>query len=205
MPSSPANTFNNLMITKDNVAGATYTCTLNNDLTINGDLILSNTQNAGTNALNIGNNATVRTIIIYGSLKNSAGCSLGVSAFNVLHNLTIFGDLINSGTIDLNNNAANAANTQGAARITFKGATNNIVSINATTAFYDFWIDKGVDQTPILEVFSTSPVAPFQGYSSPKYSINLVSGTLKLGTNINVPLVVSGGNFDISTNSNNKA
>lgn len=205
MPTSPANTFNNLLITKDNPSGATLNCTLNNNLTVNGDLVLSNTQNTGTLALKIGNNTTSRAIDINGSLEVKEGCSFGVSSFNVVHTVTIFGDLINTGTVDLNNNAPNANNTQGAARITFKGATDNIVSINATTAFYDFWVDKGVDQTPLLEVYSSAPVTPFEGYNSPKYSVNLVSGTLKLGTNINVPIVVSGGNFDISSNRDNKA
>jgi hypothetical protein len=206
MPSSPANTFNNLMLTKDDASASTYLMVLSNDLTVNSDLTLSNTSGLGTNALNIGNNTTARTITINGNLKNYTGCSVGVSAFNAVHSLYIYGDLVNTGKVDLNNNSANANNSQGAARITFKGAANNTVSINANTAFYDFSVDKGVDQSPVLEVVSDAPVSPFEGYSSPKYSINLISGTLKLSTNINVPKVmVPGGNFDISTNADNKA
>jgi hypothetical protein len=81
------------------------------------------------------------------------------------HSIILYGDFTNNGTVRFTNLAypiydAFPPNTVGAtsgfATVYFRGATHNILTCNNTTDFYNLVLDKGVDQSYSLAVYSSA-------------------------------------------------
>ena len=183
------------------------------NMSVNGNFAVG----AGCN-IRVNNFATAHTI------PNPALAStLPLPAYPV-HTLTLNGDLTNNGTVrftglpsPLDNayylltTTASGGVNYGDVQVYFKGSTDNTLTCNGTTDFFRVVLEKGIDQTKILEVNSSSTsnfalYAPnFQGFSSfnggPEgYGIGAYSkalyihyGTLKLNANINIPSLAEGG------------
>ncbi len=206
--------YNNLQFnTTDNNA---HQFIVNTNLTINGNLVLLRSSASGTTRLTLGNAAIVRNINIAGDVNVSANSRIDVGTFNAVHEITVGGNMVNNGELFLTNGARYTASTTGAANITFTGATNNTVTGAGSTArFYRFIVDKGNDPTFILDVNPNAFELWFRtdlanGGADPNPIINkalwIRNGTLKLGTNINIPKLadqdaqVSGNDFFIPLN-----
>ena len=180
--------------------------------TINGNLIIAN-NGSGSLTVTFGNAATnVINFTQQGNINVGAGCNIRVGNFNAIHNIDIYGDFINNGSVRFTNQASPVQNayytaaltTTGAVAVTFRGATNNSLVCNGITDFYRFLINKGVDQTYMLDVTSSNP-ANFAVYGpnnqggnnfsppNPNKAIFISNGTLKLNDNINVPSLTEGG------------
>ena len=216
-------TYNNVQLSKTDNNATNYIMTLASNLSINGGLTLNRTQGTGTLTFTLGNNATARTITINGVLTNNIGCWIGVGVFNAIHIINLYGDLTNYGTIRFtnrilpwNNSWYNCANitATGAANIFFLGATNNTVTCNGITDFHRFVVDKGTDQTYMLDVFSSN-VSNFMLWAPNNYgpgasdaaacgvsnfspisiwkNLYVANGTLKLNANITIPSLTEGG------------
>jgi len=230
--SNTQTTYNNLLLTKTDNNAANYTLTLASNLVLNGNLTLTRTQGTGILNFILGNDNTVRTIAIKGSVFNNAGCWIGVGVFNAIHTITLFGDLTNNGTIRLtnrtlpwNNNWYNCVNltTTGAADMFFMGSANNVVTCNGTTDFHRFVVDKGMDQTYMLDVYSSN-VNNFRLWAPDNYgpgatqaaacgstnwspistwkNLFIANGTLRLNANITIPSLTEGGqDFNIAPSS----
>ncbi|MBK6834346.1 MAG: T9SS type A sorting domain-containing protein [Bacteroidetes bacterium] len=173
--------------------------------TINGNFVLDC---AGTGLVfQLGDViGTVRTLVFNGDVTIGTNCTMNVLAgTTVTHSITCAGNFTNNGTLDLQNNADYTAGAN-TASITFNGAADKILSINAAaTSFGSFTLNKGIDQTFILSVVCTvAGTAPFDGNLG-NNMITLTNGTLRLGENITVPQLNTGGNYDISTGQNNNA
>lgn len=187
----------------NNTDGSDHTFTLASDLQVNGDIDITRTATSGSTTLTIGNSVTVRDVVIVGDLNVGTNTSMGVGNFDAIHQIEIQGNLVNDGDIDLTNGTQYAVSTTGAAEVTFGGATDNsITGAGATLDFYRLIVDKGVDPTFILDV---NPVAfdlwyvtnLGNGGSDPNPTINkalwIKNGTLKLGSNVNIPVLSEGG------------
>jgi hypothetical protein len=216
-------TYNNVLLSKTDNNATNYTMTLASNLSIIGDLTLNRTQGTGILTFTLGNNATVRTVTINGNLTNNTGCLIGVGVFNAIHKINLYGDLTNYGTIRFtnrtlpwNNTWYNCANitTTGASDIFFLGATNNTVTCNGITDFHRFVVDKGTDQTYILDV-NSSNVSNFMLWAPNNYgpgataaaacgvsnfspisiwkNLYVANGTLRLNSNITIPSLTEGG------------
>ena len=216
-------TYNNVLLSKTDNNATNYTMTLASDISLNGGLTLSRNQGSGILTFTIGNNATPRTVNINGNLTNNTGCWMGVGAFNAIHTINLYGDLTNYGTIRFtnrslpwNNTWYNCANitTTGASDIFFLGATNNTVTCNGITDFHRFVVDKGTDQTYMLDVYSSN-VSNFMLWAPNNYgpgataaaacgvsnwspvsiwkNLYVANGTLKLNANITIPSLTEGG------------
>ncbi|HLN56399.1 MAG TPA: gliding motility-associated C-terminal domain-containing protein [Bacteroidales bacterium] len=75
------------------------------------------------------------------------------------HRVVVYGDFINKGSVRFTNQnwpVYNAFPNNGAATVYFMGSTNNIVSCEGQTDFYNIVVDKGTDQTFTLTVNSTA-------------------------------------------------
>lgn len=171
LPVSQA-TYNNLIV---NCSG-TVTTQLSN-ITVNNDLRIQ----SGTFKLNDAT-AARRTLIIYGNVKIDAGAAFTVGIGNTSttsdptlagtggtapfldyyvaqsHRIEIYGDLTNDGTLTLTNQAYpvfNSFPSDGFASVFFRGATDNTITCNGTTDFYNLIVDKGADQTFVLSVNSS--------------------------------------------------
>jgi len=203
-------TFNNLTIS--NSTSSTHILNLQNpsnptSYTINGNMIIQNTGN-GSLVFSIGTSATNSiSINLKGNLTNSIGSTIQPGVFNALHTLTIFGDLTNYGTIHFTNNHPTSPNynltsTTGAVSVTFSGLTNNTVTCNGVTNFYNLYVNKGTDQTYELLITSTA-ASNFNIYGpntqatpTPK-ALDIANGTLRLQGNITIPSLVEVSNAPI--------
>lgn len=84
-------------------------------------------------------------ITVNNDVNVSAGATFNVTT-GTTGSLTIYGNLKNDGTFDMNGSGVYAP-------VYFKGTENKTISGSGTTTdFYTLTVDKGSDQTPILEV-----------------------------------------------------
>ena len=189
--------YNNLILQKTTNSAANYTMTAGTNLIINGDLTLNRVQGSGTVALTVGNSATVRNIIINGDLLVNEGCSIATNNANAIHTLSIGGDFTNNGTVRFTNQAApnyTSATTTGAVVVSFLKVADSFVMCNSQTDFYRIIINKGIDDTYILNL-EASAAANFRlfgpcNFSDPStnYALSLQKGTVRIGPYINIQL-----------------
>jgi fibronectin-binding autotransporter adhesin len=167
------------------------------NLLVRGNLA---TQATGTGSLtvNLGTQATnAINLTVQGNVTIGPNTTLGVGTFAANHTITLYGNLINNGTVDLSNSAQYTTASNGSARLTFTGMTNNVMACNGRTDLYTLTVDKGAGSTYMLSVTSTNS-ANLNLYSSGEL-IDIVNGTLRLGANINIPRVYGSAttNYDL--------
>ncbi|MEA2106388.1 MAG: hypothetical protein U9P82_06665 [Bacteroidota bacterium] len=167
----PAQTeYNHLRI---NTPGPGFTATQLNNITLNGDLHVKQ----GTYQIN-DNSAACRQLTIHGDVLVDNGASITTGTGNTVsgiedggtapftnyydlnsHRVVVYGDFTNNGTVRFTNQSYpvyNAFPTDGMATVYFMGATNNTLHCNGTTDFYNLVLDKGIDQTYKLSLYSTA-------------------------------------------------
>jgi hypothetical protein len=166
------NTFNNLNI---NVSDASFIVTQLHNITINGNLTIIK----GNYQINNNNPARFQ-LTIHGNLTVNSGSSVSVGTGNTTtttnptgitggtapfvnyydqntHRIVLYGDFTNNGSVRFTNQTYpqyNVFPTDGAASVFFMGTSNNTLTCNNTTDFYNLIIDKGSDQTFALSVNS---------------------------------------------------
>ena len=167
--------YNNLII---NTSSAT--ATLLNDLVLNGALHIM----TGTFRINDNTSTARLTLVINGDVTVDAGASItvgnGVTNTSIggtgglapflnyylnFHTIIINGNFTNNGTVKFTNleyplydafPPTIAGSASGAATVYFQGSSDNTLTCNGTTDFYNLIIDKGIDQTYKLTIFSTA-------------------------------------------------
>lgn len=162
--------YNHLRI---NASGITATQLSN--ITLNGDLHVKQ----GTYQIN-DNSTARRQLTIHGDVLIDNGASITTGTGNTVsgdttgattaapfidyydlnsHRVVVYGDFTNNGTVRFTNQSYpvyNAFPNDGMATVYFMGATNNTLHCNGTTDFYNMVLDKGIDQTYKLSVYSTA-------------------------------------------------
>lgn len=133
-------------------------------LAVNGTLVYGVINNV---TLNIQSDISINT----GGTFN-AGTGVGTNALIIggTNNTNSNGSLTNNGTFDMNTTAG--VNT------TFAGALNGSISGSGTTDFFGITVNKGISQTPILDV--TSLIT--QRTATTTQILNLTSGTFRLSS-----------------------
>ncbi|HLN20026.1 MAG TPA: hypothetical protein VK213_02990, partial [Bacteroidales bacterium] len=149
------------------------------DITLNGNLRVMN----GTLQIN-DNNPARRRLTISGNVTVEATGAISVGTGNTVtgghtpvtttpggvapfinyydqetHRIVVNGDFTNKGTVRFTNQAwpvYNAFPADGAATVYFTGNTNNVVSCEGRTDFYNIVVDKGSDQTYTLTINPTT-------------------------------------------------
>ncbi|MEE4196944.1 MAG: hypothetical protein V2I54_04820 [Bacteroidales bacterium] len=146
------------------------------DITLNGDLnVLQGTYRINDNAA-----AARRKLTIQGDVLVDNGASITIGTGNTVsgdisgattaapfidyydlnsHRVVVYGDFTNNGTVKFTNQSYpvyDAFPNNGMATVYFMGATNNTLHCNGTTDFYNLVLDKGIDQTYKLSVYSTA-------------------------------------------------
>ncbi len=158
--------------------------------------LITQVTGAGTLTVNFGTqNGNNINLAVNGNITIGANTRLGVGFFNSIHALTISGNLTNNGTIDFSNSGQFSSSSNGAANVTFVGATDNNFVCNGITDLYTLTVDKGLSSTNILSVTSNN-VANLNFYSNGQL-IMIQNGTLRLGANINIPRLSGGGNYNL--------
>ena len=177
--SASQGTYNNLRINAPGVIATQLS-----DITLNGYLhiqqgtyrINDNTTSArrqltiyGDVTVESGASFTVGTGVT-NSTTNPLNITGGTAPFinyydNQSHRVVIYGDFTNDGTVRFTNLTYPVFNafpptavgaTSGFATVYFMGATNNTLTCNNTTDFYNLVLDKGIDQTYTLTVYSSA-------------------------------------------------
>lgn len=201
-------TYNNVILRNSTGSDITYTQASN--IVMNGSLTLTRT-GAGTLTLQHGDDATQRTLTIGNGATIGAGTSWTVANANQqTHSVSINGNLINNGTIRFTNQVSpnyTAATTTGAVLLTMTGSQSNDLTANGTTDLYQLILDKGIDRTHVLSVTANNtsnfelfgPNNTAESGAPPAINdnraLNLLTGTIRLGTNIVIPSLVSGSNL----------
>jgi fibronectin-binding autotransporter adhesin len=215
--STTMTTYNNLIFSNSSNAAITFINASN--LTVNGDLTISQTAGTGTVTWQINNaTATQRTITLNNDLIVSANGRIraGTGAPANAHTLNIYGDITNNGSIkffddtDANlsdTNYGSLATTTAAYRtntvlVTFADVQDQTLTCNNQTDFYRLIVDKGSGQQAILTVYSSS-TSNFRLFgpnnrnytgAAPDYvssnALSIVDGTLQLTGFINIPNLV---------------
>lgn len=161
--------YNNLTINSSGVIATQLS-----DLTLNGNLYVK----GGTYRINDNSSATRLILTINGDVTVDNGASLTIGTGNTdsgdisggiapfidyydlnSHRIVVNGDFINNGIVSLTNQSYpvyDAFPNNGMATVYFMGATNNDLTCNNTTDFYNIVLDKGVDQTYKLTVYSSA-------------------------------------------------
>ncbi len=176
---SAQTTYNNLNI---NVTG--FIATQLSNITLNGSLHIKNgtyqiNNNTATTALLLTINGSV-TVDVGASITvgqgttntttNPTAVAAGgaypfINYYAQFHQINIFGDFTNNGTVRFTNLSYPVFNlfpplgsgaTSGAASVSFSGSSNNTLTCNGQTDFYNLIINKGIDQTYQLTINSTS-------------------------------------------------
>jgi len=199
-----ARTFNNMII---NMTGSTDVATLLQNITLNGNLTITN------GLLRFSNNAAAvnRNFTVNGNVSISITGGIRTGTDNARHEFNLYGDFTNAGTANFTNRVvANTAMeaTDGIVDVNFLGAIRNQqVSCNGVTNFYRVEINKGIDDT-YRATFTASAAANFNLFGAANYDINTASGsnlnalgltfgTVELRANVNVSALNTTGNYAI--------
>ncbi|GEM_PF-2241072 len=159
-----------------------------------------------------------KVVTVNGDLLVEANGEITVNTANARHELDLYGDFVNQGNVAFTNrNTANYSSeaTDGIIDVNFLSATQDqALTLQNRANFYRISIDKGVDDTYVLEITSTS--STFFNLYGPandghpedsqleaatadnENALGLFYGTVKLGTNVDVPVLNNGGNYNIS-------
>lgn len=208
-----ARTFNNLVI---NMTGSADVATLKNDLSVNGDLTISNGLFQFENATAPVN----RVVSIYGLVTVGATGGIRTGLTDNRHEFNLFGDFTNNGTayftnrvaantaIEATTAAGEPAGSLGIVDVNFlSGTRNQQAACNGVTRFYRLEINKGSDDTYKASI-SASAAGNFNLFGFADQNINaaqdvvnanalgLISGTVELGINVTV-LLNTTGNYSI--------
>ncbi len=172
---SAQTTYNNLTInTSGSIATQLNKITLNGNLYVkSGTFQINNNISTSKLTLTINGNVTVDNgafITVGNGVTNTAiGGSGGTAPFLTyylnFHTVIIKGSFTNNGTVKFTNlpyplyNAfppTVAVATSGAASVYFQGASDNTLTCNGITNFYNLIVDKGVDRTFKLTINSSN-------------------------------------------------
>ena len=146
----------------DNTTAARRQLTINGNLTVDAGASIT----VGTG---VTNTTTDPTVVAEG------GTAPFINYYDTQsHRIELNGDFTNNGTVRFTNIAFPVFNsfppivqdaTTGFATVYFRGATNNTLTCNNTTIFYNLVLDKGVDQSFSLTIYS-SAYANFRLYGA---------------------------------------
>lgn len=206
--------------------------TLLADYTINGDLLITSgnlriNDNAETDILNLTVYGDV-TVQANGQISTGTGDTRtgyvidrantgtrnipATDYHGIFHQFTLHGSFTNRGTVKFTNQSApnyEEFTTTGGVTVRFTGANNSVANLYGQTDFYNLIVDKGIDKTYSLTLYSdnTSYFTLFgpnvvgrntpSGYSASNPQVRkalfIKTGTLKLTGNIHIPTLSEGG------------
>ncbi len=201
-------TYNNVML---NLTASSNVAILLDDYVINGDF----TVQSGIFQINDNASTTNLNIDVQGDVQIDASGELNVGEINARHQFNFYGNFINNGRAEFTNrgapiyvNEATDGVADGIVDANFlSGDKDQSIDCFGVTNFYRIEIDKGADQTYILDInadagnfglygAATTPTDGAQ-LSENLNALGLIRGTVRLNTNADVPVLNDGGNYSI--------
>lgn len=180
------------------------------DYTVNGNL----TVNGGVLRINDDGSTASINVRVSGNMLVNSGGKIATGKGNARHQLNLFGNFTNNGRAEFTNRTAadyTTVATDGIVDVNFVNTSvNQNVLCNGITNFYRIMIDKGSDDTYILNIDATN-VSNFallgdanENHGSATQlisnmnSLGLVRGTVRIGNSIVVPSLSVADNYTIS-------
>lgn len=207
-----ARTFKDVRV---NLNSGTDEINILSNLTFNGDWEILN----GNVVFGDGSSTTARTVTVNGDVLVSGASSndgsISVGNGNARHEFNLFGDFTNDqGTVAFTNRVATnygAEATDGIVDLNFlSGTQDQTLLCNGASTFYRIEIDKGIDITYILDIEANN-AANFNLFGPANHNhggtaqlttnnnaIGLLRGTLRVNSNVNIPVLNNTGNYNIS-------
>ena len=201
-------TYNHLII---NLSTTVIVATLTDNMNINGNLNIIRGKLQINNSLSIARNITVAA-----NINISPDGSIGIGTGNANHRLIVKGDFTNEGVVSMTNQAApsyTTTPTNGRSDLVFNNPnTDQNLICNGQSDFYRIEIDKGIDQTYILNIdasdntkfrlfgrtnLQTSPPASAPPDIENPNALGLLAGTVRLGPNIVIPSLSGNAVYNI--------
>jgi hypothetical protein len=199
--------YNNLII---NLTNSTDVFLQLADIGVNGDF----TVERGTYQMNNGSAITNLTIDILGDVQVTSSGNIRVGTANARHEFNLYGDFSNEGLSYFTNRTSQTTGSEATNGIIdfnlLSGSQDQLVELSNVTRFYRIEINKGVDATYIADIQSTS-AGNFElyGYAAQGHgavaqltdnnnALGLIMGTVKLGVNVDIGALNTGGNYNIS-------
>ncbi|WP_057953221.1 T9SS type A sorting domain-containing protein [Salinivirga cyanobacteriivorans] len=199
--------FYNLNIELDN---ETDKLTLMADYDIAGDFVID----TGEFQINDNSSTTGLNIELLGNASISEAGKVLTGTGNARHQFNFYGDLTNNGILEFTNRASadyNNEATNGIVDANFLNASKNqLVLCNNTSNFYRIEINKGTDATYELQILADDPAYfNLYGYARDGHgataqladndnALGLIKGTVRLGNNVDVPVLNNTGNYNVS-------
>lgn len=198
--------YNNLIL---NLSSNTIVATFINSttLTINGDFTVTK----GIFQINDAS-TTARTVTVYGDVTVSSNGVIQLGSGNVNHSFYVSGDFTNSGSVDFYEGTSadysgTNYSTSAHADVIFNSSTSDqYLTCNGNSEFYRIEINKGTDQTYVLNIDASSS-SNFNLYgrnnqtsyaATPpidnQNALGLMTGTVRLGNNITIQTLATGNN-----------
>ncbi len=200
-------TFKNVVV---NMNSTSSTVVLKNNLTVNGDLTISQGLFQFEDAAAPAN----RTLTVNGHTTVAATGGIRVASTNNRHEFDLFGDFVNNGTAYFTNRVTPnyaAEATDGIVDVNFRsGSRDQLVACNGVTRFYRLEINKGSDDTYTASLSAADPTHfallgfANQGHGSVAQlasnanALGLIFGTVEIGSNVAIPVLSTDGNYNIS-------
>lgn len=191
-------TYNNLIL---NLSSSARVATLIGNMTVNGNLTVTRGKLQVNDDTDISLNLT-----IMGKVYVSASGSIGIGTGDAYHRIVVKGNFTNDGIVKLTNQTNPSYTSRpydGRSDLVFNNAaTDQSLQCNGTSNFYRIEIDKGIDQTYVLNIdasdntkfrllgrndYHTSPPDPDVPNAPNDDALGLLAGTVRLGPNIVIP------------------
>ncbi|MCX7987791.1 MAG: hypothetical protein N2662_12710 [Bacteroidales bacterium] len=206
--------YNNLIL---NLSSSAIVATLIGDMTVNGNLTVSQ------GIFQINDASTIaRNVIINGNVNVASGGSIVLGTGNTNHTVYVRGNFTNNGYVDFyegvapDYTGASYATTAHADVIFDKATADQNLYCNGITEFYRIVINKGFDKTYVLNIdASASGLFRLYGRNNQQYywpenigetpgsltnnnALGLLAGTVRIGNNISIPtLATDNGNYGV--------
>lgn len=210
-------TFNDVRIELTNGSSV---INLGSDLVVNGDLSVR------TGTFRFGDGSTTsRTLQVFGNteVESNGGSQDGrirTNAGNARHEFDLYGNFLNEGTAYFTRRtSADYVNEDTDGRVDFNlrnGEADQLINLQGVTRFYRIEVNKGTDATYIADFQSADPtyfnlfgpandnldndIVSTDILANNNNALGLISGTLKLGPNIDIPVLNRSGNYCIGAN-----
>ncbi len=184
--------------------------TLLNNLTINGEFRVKN----GEFQFNNGTVTNALNVTVNGSVVIEENGKLLTGAANARHQFNLYGDFTNDGSVAFTNRVSavyDSEATDGIVDVNFlNDSKNQLAFFNGPSKFYRIKIDKGTDATYELVLEATdSNYFNLLGYANQNHgdiaqlvtntnALGLLRGTVRIKSNINIPVLNNSSNYNIS-------
>lgn len=200
--------YNNLIINLDN--GSDVFLQLADSIYVNGNF----TVQQGTFQMNNGSATEDLVIEIGGNAAVESTGNIRVGAANARHEFNLNGDFTNEGLSYFTNRTSQTTGSEANNGIIdfnlVSGSRDQTIELSNETRFYRIEINKGLDATYVADIQAANPAFfELYGYAAESHgtiaqltennnALGLVIGTVKLGTNVDVGALNTGGNYNVS-------